>query len=77
MEKGKNNLNNVMQLLIQQGEQKVKAYNDRVSDIWKQIHDETGIDLQNVIWVPHPEKNEVIPVQLKLLEGLPSQEPLG
>jgi len=58
-----------MQMLVQQGEQKVKVYNDQVAEIWQEIGAATGIDLQNVIWVPHPEKDEVVPVQLKLLSS--------
>jgi hypothetical protein len=34
--------------------------------IWGKIAQETGIDMKNVSWEPHPEQPLVVPVQMRI-----------
>lgn len=74
LENRKKSVNQMIQLVTQQAENKIAEYNAEAQKVWAQIGKETGIDLQNVLWVPHPTEDKIIPVQQILpAEGLPSE----
>lgn len=71
LEEGKRAVQQMMQMFQQQCEQRLTQYNQAAQKAWQKIEKETGIDLINVLWVPHPTDNKVMPVQLNLKnEGL-------
>ncbi len=66
LESSKIALNQMMQMLSRQAEQRVFNYNEDAKKVWGDIVKETGIDLGNVIWDLHPTENKVVPVQINL-----------
>ncbi len=57
----------MMSMFQTQAEERISRHNKEVGDTWKKIADQTGIDIHNCIWVPHPtEPNTIVPVQMKL-----------
>lgn len=62
-------VNQMAAMFQQQAEDRISRHNRDVGETWKKIAEQTGIDIHNVIWVPHPtEPNTIIPVQMKLPE---------
>lgn len=53
------------QMVTQQGTEMLKQYHAMAADVWRDIAKDTGIDLQNVVWQPHPLEDVIFPVQAK------------
>lgn len=66
LEKKKRALNQVIQMITKQGEEEMLKYNNLASEIWTEIQKATGVDLENVLWVPHPTEDKIVPVQVRL-----------
>ncbi len=55
-----------MDLMIAQGQAKVEEMQFDSKKIWVEIQGACpGIDLENVIWAPHPSEDKIVPLQAK------------
>lgn len=73
LEKKKAAIGQMIRMMTEQGEKQIIDYNDQTSRVWQSIRSETGIDIDNVLWVPHATENKVVPVQMKFnIDPLPT-----
>ncbi len=56
----------MMQMFQQSCQAKIQEANARARSIWEQIGQETGIDLRNVSWEPHPKDAVIVPTQVRV-----------
>ena len=66
LEEKKRAISQLVQMMTQQGEQQIQAYNQAAKEVWGEIEKETKVDLVNIIWVPHQTENKIVPVQIIL-----------
>lgn len=60
-------ISQMMQMMQQQCENKLKIYNEEARKVWLEIHSATGIDITNIVWVPHPTETKIVPTQINLV----------
>jgi hypothetical protein len=58
-----------MQMFQQQCEQRIAAIQAEVRNAWGEIAKETGVDMHNIIWEPHPTEFRIMPAQVRLKQG--------
>lgn len=67
LENKQKSIQQMIGMIQQQCEQKLVEYNDLMKTTWVQIQSETGVDMERIIWVPHPTENKIVPAQIKLV----------
>lgn len=72
LEAQKQALDQFMRQMLEEGEAKLEKYNRNVANTWRQIAEKHGVDVENVMWVPHPTEPKIIPVQMRFNNSLPS-----
>ncbi len=64
----------LIQMMTQSGEQHISNYNSQAREVWMEIEKETGVDLRNVVWSPHPTENKIVPIQMNInASSLPTE----
>lgn len=56
----------MVEMIQQQCESKIISYNLTTKIVWEDIVEETGVNLETVMWVPHPTEDKIVPVQVKV-----------
>ena len=55
-----------IQMVQQQCEAKLDEYNKKSREVWRRIDSKNDVDMQNIVWVPHPTENKIVPAQINL-----------
>lgn len=49
-----------------QCEAKLAQHQEAARKVWSEIQKETGVDIDNIMWEPHPTEPKIVPVQANL-----------
>lgn len=60
-------LQRFVQHVVQQGQLKTQSVQSKVREVYRGIRDRTGLDLENVVWVPDFDLGVLVPTQVKLV----------
>lgn len=74
IEREKTALDQFMKTILDEGQSRLEKYNRMVANTWQQIAEKHGIDISNVVWVPHPTEHKIVPVQMRINNSLPPAE---
>ncbi len=75
LEVKKSAINQMVQMVVSEGERRIATYNTQGRELWLQISEDLGIDIEKVMWVPHPTENKIVPIQVKINESTFSGDP--
>ncbi len=56
-----------IQMVQKQCEEKLDEYNKESRKVWRQIDAKNDVDMKNIVWVPHPTENKIVPVQINVV----------